>query len=377
MPTIGTIFDVYLNINILLLVTAGIWAVTHIAMQMLGMSFAYGLKLRLVKALVLSCFVAPVLVALFDVYGRQNGVANGYSFSISDLIVAQYLQGSLDIKAADLDAMLGLRTRLTQDVLAANSSFALLLLGALATGLLVGLVRLTISVAKLSNILSKCFGWRQFGSLYLLLSDTVTTPFSTRGLRNRYVILPTSMLENAKDIKIALGHELQHIRQRDTEWEIALEFLRPLFFWNPAFLVLKRQIEQIRELGCDQQLITRRSITVRDYCECLLRTCEKGLQKREHFVGTMPRVAFVQMDRSSRGSNSAAFLHQRLISLLEGEKKQHNGLTVFAFMVPVLSLVGLASVMLQKPNDWSHERIMFSTVLNLDRLAERSSSAQR
>ncbi|SNZ06830.1 M56 family metallopeptidase [Cohaesibacter gelatinilyticus] len=372
MPTIGTIFDVYLNINILLLVTIGVWAITRLAMQGMGMSFAYGLKLRLIKSLVLTCFIAPVLVVLYDVYVRQNGVATSYSLSISDLIVSQYLQGSFDMKAADLEVFLALRTRLTEDVLAADSMFALALLTALATGLTVGAIRLAVSMVKLANILSKCFEWRQFGSLHLLLSDSVTTPFSTRGLIKRYVILPTSMLENGKDLQIALGHELQHIRQRDTEWEIALEFMRPFFFWNPAFLVLKRQIERLRELSCDQQVIVRRNISVQDYCECLLRTCETGLKKRELFLGAMPRVAFVQLDKSPIGSNSAKFLHHRLVSLLEGEKHQRHALTLLAFMVPVLSLVGLASILMQKPNDWSHERIMFSTVLNLDRLAERS-----
>ena len=182
------------------------------------------------------------------------------------------------------------------------------------------------------------------------------------------------MLSDGTDMKIALQHELQHLRQRDAEWEILLEFLRPLFFWNPAFHGLKRHIEHLRELSCDQQVLAREQIDVRAYCECLLRTCENGLRKDSFFAAAMPRVAFVQLDRSPIGSNSASFLRHRLISMIEGGNRRYPSRLLLAFIVPLLGLVGIVSVMLQKPNDWSHERIMFSTVLNLERLAERNNS---
>ncbi len=372
MLTVGTIFDVFLNINILLLVAWGVWTATRMMMRLVGMGHAYAMKLKLIKMLLLASFIAPALVVLFDHYIRQNGVAASYSFSLSDLIVAQYLQGSLNVKAAELDAFLGLRTRLTEDFLGVQGNLAIATLIILTIGGFVGAIRLSISVFQLKTILGKCYHWRQFGSLHLMLSDNVTTPFSTRGLTRRYIVLPTSMLANGNDLRIALGHELQHIRQSDTEWEIVLEFLRPILFWNPAFLVFKRQIEHLRELSCDQQVILRRGISIQDYCDCLLRTCETSLRKPELFVGSMPRVAFVQVDASPISSNSARFLKHRLLSLVDGRHGHGPRGALMAFMVPVLALVGLASILLQKPNDWSHERIMFSTVLNLDRLAERN-----
>jgi len=38
-----------------------------------------------------------------------------------------------------------------------------------------------------------------------------------------------------------------------------------------------------------------------------------------------------------------------------------------------LSLSGLMAFAIQKPNDWSHDRLMLSTIVNLDRLEQRNS----
>ena len=371
MPTIGTIFEVYLNINIMLVVALLGWIVARSAMAALGLKHAYDVKLQLIKALLIVSFVAPLLIILFDTYIRPTGAVS-YSMSLSDLVVAQYIQGNFQLKAAELDALLGLRTRMTEEFLAIQSIYAFAAFTLLLAGVIIGLVRLLVSIVTLRQILRKSYAWRRFGRLHLRLSDTVTTPFSTRDLLNRYIVLPTAMLESSTDQRIALGHELQHIRQKDTEWEVALEFLRPFFFWNPAFLLLKRRIEALRELSCDQQVIMRRTMNVEEYCQCLLRTCERGLRKREVLFDPMPRVAFVQIDSSPVGTNSAQFLRHRVLSLLEGGCSQRRVTSAIALIVPVLALVGFASVMLQKPNDWSHDRIMFSTILNLDRLADRN-----
>ncbi|WP_319533071.1 M56 family metallopeptidase [uncultured Cohaesibacter sp.] len=372
MITVGTLFDGYLNINILLIVATLIWAGVRLVMRLLSHSENYALKLRLFKALILTCFALPIMVELFDRLVRQGGRDAAYSLSLSDLVVTQYLHGSLDVKAAELDQILGLRGRFTEEFLALNSQFAFIVAGLLLLGLLIGLARLLVSLYRLHTILDNCFTWRRFGNVHLLLSERVTTPFSTRGLFNRYIVIPVAMLEHGKDLHIALSHEFQHLRQRDTEWEVGLEFLHPLFFWNPAFYVVKRNIERLRELGCDQLVVARKAISVQDYCACLLRTCESGLKRREHMLRARPSVAFVQVDGSGAGVGSMPFLKLRMLSLIRGRKTGNHGLIFVAFVVPTVALVCLAGVMMQKPNDWSHDRIMFSTIINLDRLAARN-----
>jgi beta-lactamase regulating signal transducer with metallopeptidase domain len=73
------------------------------------------------------------------------------------------------------------------------------------------------------------------------------------------------------DLKMSLTHQFQYLRQGDIEWEIALAAMRPLFFWNPALILRKRQVEQLRELVFDQQVLARQGFDVRSYCYCRLR----------------------------------------------------------------------------------------------------------
>ena len=372
MITVGTIIDVYVNVNILLIVAFGGWVGVRSLVRVAGLANDQVLALILLKILVFACFLFPILVLLFDHIAHPNGTDYAASLSLSDLVVSQYLQGSLDIKAAELDSLLGLRGRLTEEFLALESGFALVTAGLLAVGVVLGLGRLLLSLYRLHLILSKCFQWRRFGNLHLLLSDTVSTPFSTRSLFRRYIVVPVVLLESRKDLHIALSHEFQHLRQRDTEWELALEFVRPLFFWNPAFHFLKRRMEQLRELSCDQQVIARKAFHVQDYCACLLRICEAGLQRREQSLRARPTVAFVQLDLSMTGRPTGAFLRQRMLSLIASRRVKGNRLLFSLLLVPVLGLVGMTAVMMQKPDDWSQERIMFSMVINLDRLAARN-----
>jgi hypothetical protein len=44
------------------------------------------------------------------------------------------------------------------------------------------------------------------------------------------------------DLKVALTHPSQYLRQGDIDWEISLAAMRPLFFWNPALILKKRQV---------------------------------------------------------------------------------------------------------------------------------------
>ena len=70
------------------------------------------------------------------------------------------------------------------------------------------------------------------------------------------------MLGEPNDLKIVPGHELQRVGQPDVAWEIALEFVRPLFCWNPVRCLWKHQPELMRELGCDRQVVARRGYDV-------------------------------------------------------------------------------------------------------------------
>ena len=152
-------------------------------------------------------------------------------------------------------------------------------------------VRLLRNAAHVRRLIRTGYLWRRYYGLDILLTDQSDVPFSTRGLRRRYILLPSVLLSESDDLRIAVAHEIQHIRQGDLGWEIFLECLRPVFFWNPALLFFKREVETLRELACDQQVIMRHHIGIEAYCGCLLRVCRNAMDRdgtRQVLVPAVP-----------------------------------------------------------------------------------------
>ncbi|MCP4319306.1 MAG: M56 family metallopeptidase [Hyphomicrobiales bacterium] len=373
-PT-SAVLDAYLNFNILLAFVFGLWIVARFALDRMGMKHAYVTQLRLLNGLFLAVALSPVFVLCYGLIFKTGVVSPDFSMTISDIIVAQYLQGRFEMNPSQLEAVLGFRNSMTSDLINFDSQLGIIVSAFLISGMAFFTTRLAISFHRLHKIIDSSFAWRRFGNLHLLLSDTTRVPFSTRTLRRRYVVIPSNMLAESEDLKIALGHELQHLRQSDIEWEIALEFLKPIFFWNPVYYIWKRQVEQLRELSCDQQVIARNHYDVEAYCRCLLRVCQNSLRRDHLFSVSLPKVALFKPDRSMFGRTPAILLRDRLVSLCEGSVERNRKSALVCFMVPLIAMVGVATIAIQKPNDWSQDRIMLSTIINLDRLAMRNSLA--
>ncbi len=367
--TVDTVFDAYLNANILLLLVFGLWYIARMLLKKLGMDRAYTTQLWLLNGIFLAVAISPLFVLIYRFLSDIGAVGPNLNFNLSDLVVAQYLQGNLEMKPAALEEFLGLRTRLTSDVLGMNSYLGVFIMGFIILGVALFFARFIASTFALRRIIAKSHVLRRVGNLRLLVCDTISVPFSTRTLTRKYVVIPSLMLTNTKDLRIAISHEFQHMRQFDLEWEIILELVRPVFFWNPAFYLWKRQVEHLRELSCDQRILARKGYDAKDYCACLLQVCENSLEKRNLFSISMPKVALVQMERALFGPSSARLLRQRVNSLLDGNPEKHQKSAFYMLMVPLLAIVAISTLAIQKPDDWSQDRIMLATIINLERLA--------
>jgi BlaR1 peptidase M56 len=363
----SAVFDAYLDVNILLALSCLLWSLTAAVLRAAGLGHAYTAQLRTLRFAILAIVLSPLAVAGLTLAARKTGLVLPNA-NLSDFILAQYLQGRFDMDPANLQAMLGARRHLST-AYATGGSPAVFWVGlVLVTGFGLSLARLACGIAKLSRLIGDSFLWRRFGRLELRLSDRVGVPFSTRSFSRRIVVLPTAMLAEPDDLRIALGHELQHLRQRDVEWEIFLECLRPLFFWNPAFHLWKRQVSELRELSCDRQVVARRGYDVAAYCRCLLRVCRNSVRRRRLFEVATPGVALVEDEGRLFRQRSAEVLRQRMVSLIDGKAEPHPGVLMALMLGPLAALTLVAALSIQRPGDWSHDRLMLSTIINLDRL---------
>lgn len=369
-----TFIDAYFDINILLAVSFGLWFIAQRIFVFVGLSRAHTTQLKLLNAIFLATLISPVLVALIGMVPTLGRFFADYSVNITDMITAQYLNGSFEMAPSAFEQALGFRNRLMGQIQRLDIGLGLALLGFIATGFIVASVRLAIGFRRLCRIVGDSTVWRRFGRLEIRVSDTVSIPFSTRCIKRRIIVIPSSILSSPTDLRVALGHELQHLRQHDLEWEIGLELLKPFFFWNPAYTLWKRKFEELRELSCDQNVLARSTFDVGEYCRSLLSICEKGLKPKRLFAVEVPRVALVEKREPLLGKSATQLLHQRLDSLLEGNPERHPRVLFAFFFVPLLVFTLIGSVAIQKPEDWSHDRLMLSTIVNLERLAARNES---
>ena len=101
-----------------------------------------------------------------------------------------------------------------------------------------------------------------------------------------------------------------------------------------------------------------RRISAEDYAGCLLDFCERRLNRG---LPRVMNVAFVS------AYNSSHALENRLLSIFKPPRG--GGRAAFGCSVIALSvLLAVAAASVRKPGDWSQDRLMLSTIVNLERL---------
>ncbi|MEO1536172.1 MAG: M56 family metallopeptidase [Pseudomonadota bacterium] len=369
MITGEALLDTFINANILFCVAYLLWYMVREAMEHTGLKHAYGTKLRLLNTIFIVIVAAPLIALAFTTL-QGAGMARGVSLNLSDIVVAYYLNGGFQMKASEFEGLVLARDTFMLNVLTGAGLLAKAAIAAFVAGLLVGMVRLVYSIFCLYRIVVGSYAWRNFGRVRIRLSDRTLVPFSTRGIRNYYVVIPSHMLSDSLEMKVSLAHEFQHIRQGDLEWEIVLEALKPLFFLNPAFHAWKRQVEDLREFNCDNAVLSKGRVDVRAYCDTLLSVCQKTLRRDRTFVIAVPKVTLVTADRSAMRDGKTSFLEHRILSVLDARRIRSERVIFAAVAVPLVVIIALTTLAIQRPGDWSHDRLMLSTVVNLERLDE-------
>jgi beta-lactamase regulating signal transducer with metallopeptidase domain len=104
----------------------------------------------------------------------------------------------------------------------------------------------------------------------LLSSPTVQSPV-TAGAWRKAIILPESLLSEASEdvLVTAIGHEMAHVARRDFALRVVYEVLWLPIAFHPAMLLIRRGIEQTREMACDE-LVTRKLLDAGVYARSIL-----------------------------------------------------------------------------------------------------------
>jgi beta-lactamase regulating signal transducer with metallopeptidase domain len=90
----------------------------------------------------------------------------------------------------------------------------------------------------------------------LMLSRTAKGPMAL-GFRHPAVLLPSRLVEEAtgSELDQILRHELAHLARRDDWANLAQQFIKSLFFFQPAVWWLSRRLTVEREIACDDHVV--------------------------------------------------------------------------------------------------------------------------
>ncbi|MDX1743656.1 MAG: M56 family metallopeptidase [Ruegeria sp.] len=362
MTAVKPVLDAYLEWNLILGLAALIWLAARVVMSRTTLSRGFVTQLRTLKALCLCVSLSPVLALGVSALASHTP-AKG-TVAIGDIAVAAYLRGDIAMPATQFETLLNTRQRWVELLLSGDHPVVDVVLALLAMVSVAYAVRVLRDGLSIRETVNASFLWRRSAKVDIRLSDRIAVPFAVRGLRRRHVVLPSHLLDSPRELRFALAHELQHIRAGDVEWELGFELLRPLLFWNPAYVFLKYQFDRLRELACDQSVVARRGINAQDYTACLLDYCARTV------VRGNPRVLNVAL---VTGGKAKKVLRQRVIALGDAPSMHRPLPFLFLGQTTLFALIlGLAAASVQQTEDWSHDRLMLSTVVNLERLEARN-----
>lgn len=362
MTAVKPVLDGFLEFNVVLGLSALIWLAARATLARTSLRYGFVTQLRSLKVLCICVILSPVLA--MGVSGFVSLVSPGRAVALGDIAVAAYLRGEIAMPAAQFEALLNTRERWIDHVLSGASSFVACVLVAFALLSAFMTFRIARDAWAIRKAVKSSFLWRRSPKVDIRLSDRVTVPFAVRGLRRRHVVLPSHLLNTPLELRFALAHEFQHIRARDVEWELGFELLRPLLFWNPAYLVLKHQFNRLRELACDQSVVSRKGIDAKDYTTCLLDYCARSLSVNS------PRILHVAL---VNGTKAKHLLRLRVIALTQAPLANAQMPVFFlGLAIPLVTVLAIGSASVRQTQDWSHDRLMLSTVVNLERLEART-----
>jgi len=109
--------------------------------------------------------------------------------------------------------------------------------------------------APMAQAAARCRAAFDPGRISIFSSRSVPAPL-TLGVFRPIIILPESLFDSASTETLisALGHEMAHIRRRDFALNLIYELLCLPLAFHPALALVKRRINQTRELACDEMV---------------------------------------------------------------------------------------------------------------------------
>jgi membrane-bound lytic murein transglycosylase D len=153
----------------------------------------------------------------------------------------------------------------------------IILFGAL---FIVGGFFLIKDLATLYSIQKNSFMIRKIGHVRILVNEEVKVPFSFWLPNQANIIVPSGLIDRGIEYKMAIAHEVQHHRHRDTQWVYMMWCLRLVCIINPTIHIWNRWLSEIQEFACDETLVDQNKVESQAYARCLLEVAKTAVDQK-------------------------------------------------------------------------------------------------
>lgn len=185
---------------------------------------------------------------------------------------------------------------------------------------------------RLQSMLARCQASLGLARVSILFCDGAPGPF-TLGVRRPVIVLPSGLLESASadDLAAALCHEMAHIRRRDYLWNLVFQAAYLVLAFHPAAALVRRRINQTRELACDETAAA--CLSASRYARSLVNLARSISAPAALEPGYILGVL------------DAGILEERVMRLLDNRPKSSTraGCALLAGIVSLLTLCALAA----------------------------------
>lgn len=268
-----------IQINLLLIVAYSLYKIVLTMESFFNYSSTAKYHLRCAQFLVVLSLLGPILIKSLPVKKLEVNKTNFTVFSDSPNVNVA-AQSTINSMVKDAPEKMN---ALEQSI---SFDYKMILLIVWILGSISYVINFVKNYFNLSKLLDNSIVLKQNRKFKIVVSGEVLVPFSVKMFSHCWVVIPESLLAHKKDLSLAIKHELQHHRQGDTVWAIAIELVICCLFFNPIIYLWKNIIIEFQEFSCDEALTGQKDVLSHDYGSCLLRVAETALTNRQVYAGT-------------------------------------------------------------------------------------------
>lgn len=164
-------------------------------------------------------------------------------------------------------------------------SINMVLMSFFIIGFSISLIKYFNSLLTLKTIRRNSFFRHRLSNTEILFNNTIKIPFCWSIFKNHFIVIPSTLLERKEDLRLSIRHELQHIRQGDTQWMHFLRLIKVFCFWNPFIQQCIRWLNELQEFSCDESLILYKKTSPIAYSQCLINTVSDSIKLPQGVLG--------------------------------------------------------------------------------------------